>query len=94
MLTKVQCFSRYSVVTDSSVLGPRSDVYTHRYRLLAGPADAVLPDTSKECDVFDDLPEPPVSDKHAFAEIAARFKPLLEFSLPTRDTRFDFSLDK
>ncbi|KAI8432514.1 hypothetical protein MSG28_013515 [Choristoneura fumiferana] len=85
---------RYSVVTDSSVLGPACDAYTHRYRQLAGPADAVLPDTSKECDVFDDLPEPAANDKHAFAEIAARFKPLLEFSLPMRDTRYDFALDK
>ncbi|XP_063369892.1 uncharacterized protein LOC134658213 [Cydia amplana] len=84
---------RYSVVTDSSILGPNSDNYTHRYNLLDGPTAAVLPDTPRDCDTFEEYP----ADEHSLqkratglvSRVLAKFDPIREFAGPTRDVRYD-----
>ncbi|XP_061723828.1 uncharacterized protein LOC133530035 isoform X2 [Cydia pomonella] len=86
---------RYSVVTDSSVLGAKSDSYTHRYNLLDAPTSAVLPDTSRECDAFEEYPvqlEQHSLQKRAIglvSRVLAKFDPIREFAGPTRDVRYD-----
>ncbi|XP_063629222.1 uncharacterized protein LOC134800671 [Cydia splendana] len=83
---------RYSVVTDSSVLGPNSDSYTHRYNLLDGPTSAVLPDMSQDCDVFEKHPEEHSLQKRDIglaSRVLAKFDPIREFAGPTRDIRYD-----
>ncbi|XP_063542729.1 counting factor associated protein D-like [Cydia strobilella] len=86
---------RYSVVTDSSVLGAKSDSYTHRYNLLDAPTSAVLPDTSQDCDIFEEYPvelEQHSLQKRAIglvSRVLANFDPIREFAGPTRDIRYD-----
>ncbi|XP_063388320.1 uncharacterized protein LOC134674192 [Cydia fagiglandana] len=82
---------RYSVVTDSSVLGPNSDSYTHRYNLLDGPTSAVLPDTARDCDVFEKYQEHSLQkrDIGLASRVLAKFDPIREFAGPTRDIRYD-----
>ncbi|XP_048001078.1 uncharacterized protein LOC125237887 isoform X2 [Leguminivora glycinivorella] len=87
---------RYSVVTDSSVLGPSSDSYTHRYILLDGPTSPVLPDTSRDCDTFEEYPVEHSLQKRAIgfaSRVLAKFDPIREFAGATRDLRYDSILD-
>ncbi|XP_072948202.1 uncharacterized protein [Epargyreus clarus] len=76
---------RYTVMVDSSTLGPDSDGYQHFYQYEeAQPLDSKFfnVDLEKLCDTIEHL-------NVSSPEDVARLEPLREFTLPHRDIRYD-----
>ncbi|XP_063542591.1 counting factor associated protein D-like isoform X2 [Cydia strobilella] len=74
---------RYSVTTDSSILGPASDVYIHTYKVLPPPTAAITPDTTQCMTIEDATPRQKRADLFSkFTDTLSKFNPLLDFSLP------------
>ncbi|XP_061724091.1 counting factor associated protein D-like isoform X3 [Cydia pomonella] len=74
---------RYSVTTDSSILGPASDVYIHTYKILPPPTAAIKPDTTKCKTIEDATPRQKRADFFSkITDTVSKFNPVQDLSLP------------
>ncbi|CAH2098006.1 unnamed protein product [Euphydryas editha] len=81
---------RYTVNVDSSVLGADCDGYQHRYldvRDFQPDKDFFNPNIDELCDYVEQL-------NASLPDDLARLEPLLEFTLPHRDFRYDEALQQ
>ncbi|XP_063369752.1 counting factor associated protein D-like isoform X3 [Cydia amplana] len=74
---------RYSVTTDSSILGPASDVYIHTYKVLPHPTAPIKPDTTQCTTIEDATPRQKRADFFSkITDTVSKFNPVQDFSLP------------